>query len=54
MNIEKSFRPRKTQKARKFSKICQVVDCHPNDEWLNQCNASICFVFFVEKLQFLE
>jgi len=54
MNMEKSFRPRKTQKARKFSKICQVVDRHPNGEWLNQYSAVICFVFFVDKLQFLE
>jgi hypothetical protein len=53
MNMEKLFRPRKTQKARKFSKIRHVVGRHPNVGWLNQCNALICFVFFVEKLQFL-
>jgi len=50
MNLEKSFFPRKT---RKFSKIDQAVDHHPNGEWLNQYSAVICFVFFVDKLRSL-
>jgi len=29
MNLEKSFDPRKTQKARKFSKIYLNLDRHP-------------------------
>ena len=45
--LEKSFRPRKTQKARKFSKRYQAVDRHPKGEWLNQRNVLICFVSFV-------
>ena len=28
-NLEKSFFPRKTQKARKYSKRYQIVACHP-------------------------
>ncbi len=30
--LEKSFDPRKTQKARKYSKRYQVVDRHPKGE----------------------
>jgi hypothetical protein len=32
--LEKSIDPRKTQKARKYSKRYQVVDRHPKGEWL--------------------
>jgi len=53
MNLEKSFFPRKTQKARKFLKIYQAVDHHSNGEWLNQYSAVICFVIFVDKLRSL-
>ena len=45
--LEKSFRPRKTQKARKFSKRYKAVDRHPKGKWLNQRNVLICFVSFV-------
>jgi hypothetical protein len=44
MNLEKSFTPQKTQKARELSKLYQAVDHRPNSEWLNQCNALIYFV----------
>ncbi len=51
MNIERLFFPRKSQKARKFSKEYQTVDVgRPlKGEWLSQ----ICFVLFVDKLEFL-
>jgi len=46
LNPEKSFRPRKTQKARKFSNRYQTVDRHPKGKWLYQLSVLICFVFF--------
>ena len=53
MNLEKSFRPRKTQKARKYSKRYQSVGRHPKGEGLNQHNILINFVSFVDQLRFL-
>jgi len=47
MNLEKAFRPRKTQKARKYSKRCQAENCHSKSEWLNRHNTLIYFVSFV-------
>ena len=34
MNLEKSFDPRKTRKARKYSTRNQIVDRHHKGEWL--------------------
>jgi hypothetical protein len=38
INLEKSVHPRKTQKARKYSKRYQAVDGYPKGEWL--CNTT--------------
>jgi|GEM_PF-3991709 len=59
MNLERLFRPRKPQKARKFSKEYQTIDVgrHLKGEWLSQHDILICFVSFVtfvDKLEFLR
>jgi len=57
MNLEKSFRPRKTRKAQKFSKNYQSVDGYPKGKLLIQYNVLVyfvSFVLFVDKLRFLR
>jgi hypothetical protein len=36
MNVEKSFCPRKTQKARKYSATYKTADHHLENDWLTQ------------------
>ncbi len=47
MILKTAICPRKTRKARKFSKKYYDVDRYPKCEWSMQCNILIYFVSFV-------
>ena len=52
MNLEKAVGPRKTLKARKYSKRCQAVIRYPMDESVQAIVFFVSFVIFVDKPAF--